>query len=72
MKAYKGEGGGGQKSIDIECTYFLNGPLSEILDDALLCTVNIVGLYPDIPHGDGLKMVRQNTRQNLSISRVSS
>ena len=39
----------------------------------MLCTADVVGLYPNIPHGVGLEAMRkaQNTRQNPSISTES-
>ena len=30
------------------------GKLGSIPDGAILCTVDVVGLYPSIPHGEGL------------------
>ena len=43
--------------------------LGEILDNALLCTEDVVGHYPNIPHGEGLEAVCKalDTRQNPSI-----
>ena len=32
--------------------------LGEIPEDAILCTVDVVGLYPNIPHGEGLEALR--------------
>ena len=44
--------------------------LGEIPDDALLCTVDVVGLYPSIPHDEGLEPMRHalNSRQNPGVS----
>ena len=32
--------------------------ISNIPEGALLCTVDVVGLYPSIPHGEGLEAIR--------------
>ena len=43
------------------------------MDNALLCAVDVVGLYPNIPHNEGLEAIRKalDTRQNPSISAES-
>ena len=33
--------------------------LGKIPEEALLCTVDVVGLYPSIPHGEGLEAIRE-------------
>ena len=35
------------------------GKLGSIPDVAYLCTVDVVGLYPSIPHGEGLEAMRE-------------
>ena len=42
-------------------------PLSQ---DTILCTVDVVGLYPNIPHADGLKALKTalDSREDKSIS----
>ena len=44
--------------------------LGEIPGDALLCTVDVVDLYPSIPHDEGLEAMRHalNSRQNPGVS----
>ena len=44
--------------------------IGDIPDGALLCTVDVVGLYPSIPHDEGLEAMRRalNSRQDPSIS----
>ena len=44
--------------------------LGEIPDNALLCIADVVGLYPNIPHGESLEVMRKalDTRQNPSFS----
>ena len=44
--------------------------LPELPDDCLLCTIDVVGLYPNIPHDEGLSAVRNalNTREDQSVS----
>ncbi len=38
--------------------------------DAILCTVDVVGLYPSIPHDEGLESIRDalNSREDQSVS----
>ena len=59
------------KSFVKETNDFLRllAKLGEIPDNALLCTADVVRLYPDIPHGEGLAAMRKalDTRQNPSI-----
>ena len=33
--------------------------LGNLLENAILCTVDVVGLYPNIPHGEGLAALRK-------------
>ena len=35
------------------------GKLGSIPDEAFLCTVDVIGLYPSIPHGEGLGAMRE-------------
>ena len=44
--------------------------LSDLPDDFLLCTIDVVGLYPNIPHEDGLTALRRklDARENKDIS----
>ena len=44
--------------------------LPRLPDEFLLCTVDVVGLYPNIPHEDGLAAIREalNQRDDQSIS----
>ena len=47
----------------------LNG-LDSLPQDAILCTVDVVGLYPSIPHDEGLESIREalNSRGDQSVS----
>ena len=60
------------KSFVKDTNHFLSllAKLGEIADNALLCTADVVGPYPNIPHGEGLEAIRKalDTRQNPSIS----
>ena len=44
--------------------------LPDLPDNAILCTVDVVGLYPNIPHKDGLEALRKSleSRQNPEVS----
>ena len=44
--------------------------LSNLLDDIKLCTVNVVGLYPNIPHDKGLSALRKrlNLKQGKDVT----
>ena len=44
--------------------------LTDLPDDFLLCTVDVIGLYPNIPHKEGLAAVKKalETREDKSIS----
>ena len=44
--------------------------LPPLPDDFFLCTVDVVGLYPNIPHEEGLKALREalDTREDKTIS----
>ena len=35
-------------------------------DGALLCTVDVVGLYPSIPHREGLEAIREALGRRVS------
>ena len=43
--------------------------LGKIPEGAMLCTVDVVGLYPSIPHGEGLEAVREalDRRENPGV-----
>ena len=47
--------------------------MGEIPDNSLLCAVDVLGLYPNIPHNEGLEAMRKalDTRQNPSCSTES-
>ena len=47
----------------------LLGKLGDIPDNALLCTADVVGHYPNIPHSEGLEAMRRalHARQNPSV-----
>ena len=44
--------------------------LGKIPKGALLCTVDVVGLYPSIPHGEGLEAIREalDRRENPGVA----
>ena len=44
--------------------------LCRIPEGALLCTVDVVGLYPSIPHGEGLEAIREalDRRENPGVA----
>ena len=44
--------------------------LPELPNGAILCTIDVVGLYPNIPHEDGLKALRKSLdkREDQSVS----
>ena len=44
--------------------------LDKIPEGALLCTVDVVGLYPSIPHGEGLEAIKQalDRRENPEVA----
>ena len=44
--------------------------LGSLPDGAILCTMDVVGLYPNIPHGEGLASLCRflETRDNKKIS----
>ena len=60
------------KSFVKDTNHFLSllAKLGEIPDNILLCTEDVVGLYPNIPHGEGLEAMCKalDTRKNPSIS----
>ena len=39
------------------------GGLSFVQDTALICTIDVVGLYPQIPHCEGLEALRKSTEK---------
>ena len=44
--------------------------LRDLPDEFILCTIDVVGLYPNIPHKEGLEAIRKalNKREDQSIS----
>ena len=48
------------KSYIMDTNHFLLklGEIGSIPEGALLCTMDVVGLYPSIPHGEGLEAIR--------------
>ena len=44
--------------------------LGRLPEGALLCTVDVVGLYPSIPHGEGLETTREalDRRENPGVA----
>ena len=44
--------------------------MEDLHRDAILCTIDVVGLYPSIPHDEGLEALRTalNSRENRSVS----
>ena len=55
--------------LRISTIFFINSQVRGIPDNALLCTADVVGLYHNIPHGEGLETMCKalNIRQNPSI-----
>ena len=47
--------------------------LPKLSENTLLCTAHVVGLYPNIPHDDGLKAIEQvlNQRDDFTVSTKS-
>ena len=64
------------KSYIKNSNHFLNKikKLGSLPDGAILCTMDVVGLYPNIPHGEGLASLRRflETRDNKQISSDTS
>ena len=60
------------KSYIKDTNHFLNKikKLGSLPDGAILCTMDVVGLYPNTPHGEGLDSLRRylKTRDNKQIS----
>ena len=44
--------------------------LRDLPDEFILCTIDVVGLYPNIPHKEGLETIRKalNKREDQAIS----
>ncbi|WP_143216300.1 hypothetical protein, partial [Acinetobacter baumannii] len=40
--------------------------LPPLPDDAILCTIDVVGLYPSIPHEDGIAALKAREIQSIS------
>ena len=55
-----------------DTNYFLSrlSKLGKIPEGALLCTVDVVGLYPSIPHWEGLEAIREalDRRENPGVA----
>ena len=45
--------------------------LPSLPEDIILCTIDVVGLYPNIPHEDGLVAMRKvlDAREDKTVSR---
>ena len=60
------------KSYIKDTNHFLNrlSSLGKLPQGAILCTVDVVGLYPNIPHSEGLTSLRRvlESRDNKQIS----
>ena len=43
--------------------------LGDIPENSILCSIDVVGLYPNIPHEEGLQAMRKllDTRQNPKV-----
>ena len=48
--------------------------LQDLPDDFILCTIDVVGLYPSIPHKEGMEAIRKalDKRENQTIPTESS
>ena len=42
--------------------------LEGLPQDAILCTVDVVGLYPSIPHDEGLESIREALKGQFPVS----
>ena len=55
-----------------DTNHFLNKTkkIGKLLEGAIVCTIDVVGLYPNIPHGEGLVFLYKflETRENKKIS----
>ena len=60
------------KSYIEDTNYFLRkiASLPPLPDDIILCTIDVVGLYPNIPHDEGLIALRKSleSREDKTIS----
>ena len=60
------------KSYIKDTNQFLNKikKIEKLPEEAILCTMDVVGLYPNIPHGEGLASLYKflETRENKQIS----
>ena len=60
------------KSYIKDTNHFLNKitKIGKLPEGAILCTMDVVGLYPNIPHGEGLASLYKflETRKNKQIS----
>ena len=63
------------KSYVKDTNYFLRkiANLPPLPEDLFFCTIDVVGLYPNIPHDEGLKAVRNalDSREDKTISTES-
>ena len=46
------------------------GEIGRIPEGAILCTVDVVGLYPSMPHGEGFEAIREalDKRENQNVA----
>ena len=51
-------------------TFYKLRSLPNLPDDIILCTVDVVGLYPNIPHDEGLSALRKrlDLRQEKDVT----
>ena len=65
----------GVRSYIKDTNHFLQklASLDRLPEDTILCTIDVVGLYPSIPHDEGLKALRDvlNSRNDQSVSTES-
>ena len=60
------------RSFIKDTNHFLSklGEIGRIPEGAILCIVDVVGLYPSIPHGEGLEAIREalERRENPNVA----
>ena len=44
--------------MDANLFFLLVAKVRKVQDDALLCTADVVGLYPNVPHSEGVEAMR--------------